>query len=337
MASQIITVDNLIAEVRSCLDEDNRQSVRDDLDILPALNRGQNYASNILARHYESPMLIHKDVTTTASQQEYKIPEDAFEQRLEKVEVKVNGFFYPMDRLSYRDISLYEYGNSSTSSIPYHYTVIGTNYRVLPKASGAYPLRIWYLKDPLRLVPSQGRINVVNTTDNYLIVDAAGDDLTTESDLLDSYINIIDAQTGERKATVQVKNINGNRINIKTTPARSSVLNLDIDTSLDTANLLVNQGTVGESVTINPDDYISLIHGSCVPFFKQPFSNFLIQYAVAELTRKLGGSGDAEQAVLKKLEDQVERSWVGRESTLKVARKNSNWDLPIRRYYGQRS
>jgi len=335
--AQIITVDNLISEIRSMIDEENRESVSDSEDILPALNRAQNYAANILARHYESPMLVKQDINTVAGQLEYIIPEEAFEQRLEKVEVQVNGFYYPMQRLSYRDISLYEYGNNSTTSVPYYYTVVGNRYRIIPSSTGTYPLRIWYLKDPLRLVKSQGRINTVNTTSNYVTVDSAGSDLTTEADQLDSYVNIIDAQTGERKATYQVKNINGNRINFKTIPARSSVLNIPIDTSMETANLQANQTADTPDVSINPDDFVCLIHGTAVPFFKQPFSNFLIQYAIAEIRRKLGGPADLEQRVLEKLEEQVERSWVSREADLRVTKKNNNWSLPIRRYYGIRS
>ena len=42
MASQIITVNDLIDEVRSMLDEDNRTSLSNSADILPALNRAQN-------------------------------------------------------------------------------------------------------------------------------------------------------------------------------------------------------------------------------------------------------------------------------------------------------
>ena len=335
MPSQIITVDSLIDEVRSMLDEDNRESIRDAEDILPALNRAQNYAANILARHYESPMLAHEEVTTVTNQREYDIPENAFEQRLEKVEVQVNNLFYPLTRISYRDISLYE--TQSTTSIPYYYVIVGNRYRILPTSNATYPLRVWYLKDPLRLVQKQGRINIVNTTDNYVILDNVGSDLTTEADNLDSYVNIIDGQTGLRKATLQVKNINGNRINFKTSPARSEVLNITIDTGLATSGLVKNQTANQPDVSINPDDFICLIHGTCVPFFKQPFSNFLVQYAIAELRRKLGGPADLELRVLKDLEEQVERSWVGREQSLRVTKKNNSWDLPIRRYYGIRS
>lgn len=336
MSSQIISVTDLIDDVRSMLDEDNRVSVSDSADILPALNRAQNYAANILARHYESPMLKWKTVQTVSGQEEYDIPENAFEQRIEKVEVEVNNLFCPVKRISYRDVSQYESPSTSSSNIPYYYAVVGQRYRILPRANGAYPLRIWYLEEPMELVKDQGRINIVNTAGNYVIVDSVGTDLTTESDNLNSYVNIIDGQSGKRKASYQIQNIAGNKITFKTSPTRSSVLNINIDTSM--TSLLVNTDTdnEGADVSINPDDFICVVRGACVPFFKKPFSNFLIQYAVAEIHRKLGGSTDMEQRVLKDLEEQVERSWVGREQTLRVEKSNQSWGRTVRRYYGNR-
>lgn len=321
--SRRLIVDNLIADTRSMLDEDNRSSVKDEEDILPALNRAQDFASNILARHYESPLLSNREVTLVAGQQEYDIPEDAFEGRLEKVEVKVNEQFYEVERISYRDVSVYE--SQSAINIPYYYAEVGKKYRLLPKPSATYPLRIWYLVDPLPLVKQQGRINLVNAGSNYLIVDTAGSELTTETSELDSYINIIDGQSGVRKGTLQVKTISGNKITLKSSPARSSVLNLEVDTDL---------GDLSTGLTVSPDDYICLVHGSCVPVIKKPFSNFLIQYAVAEIRRKLGGPAGIELQVLESLEQQVERSWVGREQSRRVKKANNTWSLPVRRYRG---
>jgi hypothetical protein len=334
MPSQIITTDDLIDEVRSMLDEDNRVSVTDSEDILPALNRAQNYAANILSRHYESPMLVHQDVATVNGQMEYDIPEDAFEQRLDKLEVRLNNIFYNMKRIDYRDISQFE--NKNSTSIPYYYVIIGTRYRLIPASNSAYPLRIWYLRDPAPLVISQGRINIVNSASNYVVVDSIGDDVTTETDNLNSYVNIIDAQTGLRKASFQAKTITGNRITFKTAPTRTTVLNTTIDT--DMTNLTSNDSTnEGPTVTIEPDDFVCVLRGSCVPFFKKPFSNFLVQYAVAEIRRKLGGPAELELRVLKELEEQVERSWAGREQTLRVQKSSDNWTLPTRRYYGIQS
>lgn len=194
-------------------------------------------------------------------------------------------------------------------------------------------MRIWFLREPAPLVTGQGRINIVNTAGNYIVVDGVGSDLTTEADQLNSYVNIIDAQTGNRKASFQIKNISGTQISFKASPARSTVLNTTIDT--DMSSLTINDATnEGADIVIEPDDFICILRGSCVPFFKKPFSNFLIQYAVAEIRRKLGGAAELEQQVLQKLEEQVERSWVGREQTLRVKKANDSWSQPVRRYFG---
>jgi hypothetical protein len=315
--SRRLSVTDLLADVRSMIDEDNLENISDDLDILPALNRAQDYAANILARHYESPMLKKTDVALTAGESEYDIPEDAFEQRLEKVEVNPQQVFYPLKRLDFRDVTLYE--TPTRVNVPYYYTVIGSKFRLLPNPTASFPLRIWYLKDPDFLVKPQGRLTFINTTDNFITVDEIGSDLTTEVDELESYINLVDGQTGEIKRTMQIKSISGTKITFKTTPTRTSVLNRTVS------------GTIGTDVA--EDDFICTIFGTAVPFFKKPFSNFLIQYAIAEIQMKLGGPADIALRVRKELEEQVERSWVGREQSLRVKKRSRNWAVPTRRYF----
>lgn len=317
MAGRRLTTTDLIEEVRSLLDESNRANVSDELDILPALNRAQDVAANILARHYEAPLLTYKSLQLTQGQSEYDIPEDAFEQRLEKCEVYITSVYYPVKRIDYRDITLYE--TPTRTNVPYYYAVIGTKFRLLPTPTAVYPLRIWYLKDPEALVAPQGRITVVNTTGNYLIVDDAGTSLTSAMDNLDSYVNIVDGQTGNIKATMQVQSINGNKVTFKSSPSRDTVLNKTISGSIP--------------ATVERDDFVCLIHGTCIPVFKKPFSNYLIQFAVAEIQRKLGGPADLELKVRDELEKIVERSWVGRENFLRVQKRNRNWQVPSRRYF----
>lgn len=312
-----LSVQNLIDDVRSMLDEDNQVTIDDDRDILPALNRAQDYAANILARQYESPMLVHQLVDMVPGQTEYDIPEDAFEQRLEKVEAFLNNAYFPIKRLDFSDITLFE--TPSRTSMPYYYTIVGNKYRLLPTPSGAQQIRIWYLKDPDPLVKEQGRITLINNASNYLIVDSIGDDLTSATDQLNSYVNLIDGQSGNIKVSLQIQSIQGNKITFKSVPTRSAVLNKEIEDAIPT--------------TVALDDLVSVVAGSCVPLFKKPNSNFLIQYAVAELQRKLGGPADAERQVLKDLEQQVERSWVGRETSFRVKKISRNWSTPLRRYF----
>jgi len=326
MAGKTKLVDDLIADVRSLLDEENQAAVDDDRDILPALNRAQDVAANILARHYESPMLIYKDVALQGNQQEYDIPDDAFEQRLEKVDLKNGLVYYPLARISYRDVTLFE--TSTRINIPYFYCVIGNKYRIIPGPTNTNSLRIWYLYDPLPLVKQQGRITLVNSADNYILVDAIGEDLTTEADQLDSYVNIIDGQSGIRKASFQIQSLIDNKIKFKTIPSRDEVLNIPINDSI--ATLVDNEGL---AITINQDDYVCVIKGACIPFFKKPFSNYLIAHAVAEISViKLGGEMGMVQQVKEDMEKTVEHSWVGRESTLTVKKKNPQWQYTLNRF-----
>lgn len=314
--SQRITVTDLISEVREMTNEENKTSVSDETDILPALNRAQNYAVDILARYYKEPLLTRAAIATVAGQTEYDIPADALEQRLLKVEVNQNGVFTEVPDLGYQDAGFYERPNIVTS-VPAYYTILGNKFQVYPASTGTFQLRVWYLRDVLPLVPVEGRVNILNAASNYLIVDAVGADLSTSSDDLASFVNIVDGSDGTLKGTLQIQSIDStNKITFKSVPTRTTVLDLTIDTDL--ANL-----ASGKIVAV--DDYICLSSGSCVPFLKKPLANFLIQYAVAEITRKLGGEAGLEEQVLAKFEKQVEKSWVQRPSTFKVRRTSRNW------------
>ena len=331
MSNILNNVEGLVSQVRSQLDEDNTSSVSTNRDIVPALNRAQDYAMNILARHYEEPLLTNFELDLQTGSQEYKIPEDAFEDRIEKIEIQIQRAHYEeITRISYRDITLYE--TSLRSQIPRYYVQIGRKIRFVPSPTGTFNARVWYLRCAPALVMPQGRITHVNEGGNYIIVDELGPQLTTESDQLESYVNLVDGSSGEIKASLQIKRIDDNKITFKTIPSRSVVLNRPIDTNI--AELIDEEldSVVPTPFRIEPDDYICSIAGSCVPTFAKPISNFLIQYAVAEITRKLGGAADMEERVKKEFEQQVERSWVGREQTIRVKRKSRHWNRASRRF-----
>jgi len=313
--ARILTTDELVADVRSLLDETNELAIDTDTDILPALNRAQDFAVDILARKYEEPILKVYTVTPEADGS-IPFPEDILEDRIEKVESKQGTTAYnEVRRISYRDITPFE---NQGSGLPYYYYLRDKTVVLLPPSS--YPVRIWYLKDPDPLVLKQGTITKVNEAESYITLDQVGADLTTESDNLNSYFSVVNYKTGEIKGSFQVKTIlTGKRIIIKTIPTRTTVLGKTILTSLT-------------SLDITPDDVICTIHGTCIPFLKKPLSNFLVQYAHAELTRKLGGEGDIEARLLEKLEQQLERTWVGRENTLRVKKRNRMWGTLTRPY-----
>lgn len=326
MSALLFTVQDIVDQVRNQTDEQNRDSVSTSGDILPSINRAQDYAFDILARTYEEPILAYTTLVVNGTDIEYNIPENVFEDRVQKLEIIIptgaSGIatYQEMQRISYRDLTLYE--SATRTNVPYYYCIIGRKIRLVPPPAGAYNIRMWYLRNPEKLVIPQGRITIVNNTSNYVVVDSAGDSLTTEADQLGSYVNIVDGQTGEIKGTLQVQILSENRVTFRTVPTRSTVLNRSISGSL-------------AAISINQDDYLAPIDGTCVPYYGNPISNFLIQFAVSEIARKLGGQADTEEKVLEKFEKQVERTWVGREQSLRVKKRSRNWGVPINRWWTQ--
>lgn len=325
----MLTVQDLIDQVRSTTDSLSPIALDNETDILPALNRAKDYACNILARHYEDPLITYVDIPLADIDQDFNLPEDCFEDRIEACYLQYAGAYREIERVGYRDMSLYD--TTYTVGVPLYYAVLGRSVRLVPKPSAiqSATLRVWYLKDPDTYVTPQGRINTVNTAQNYLIVNEVGSLLTTESDNLNSYFNVIDGTTGIIKGSFQIQLIEDNRIQIKTSPTRTTVLNRSISNSL--ANL-----------TIAPDDYICQVKGTCVPQFAKPLTNFIIQFTTAEMQRKLNmPNALSEEEVTKKFEDQVERSWVGREVQLRVQKKSKQWQRfrgrPLMYYNGSGS
>jgi hypothetical protein len=321
MAGRRLTTTDLIAEVRSLLDEQNTEQIRDVEDVLPALNRAQDAAANILARHYQDPLLTYTSLVTIADQAEYDIPEDAFEQRVEKIELRLaqgaNGTYAPIERISFRDIA--DFDAPLNANVPYYYATIGRQIRLVPTPTGALTLRVWYMRDPEPLVLPQGRITIVNEPGNYIVLDEVGSDLTTAVDQLNSYISISDGETGKVKGRFQIQSIVGAKVALRSVPLRTSVLEKEISSSL-------------ADLQIKPDDLVSTIHGVPLPFMKKPLTNFLISYATADIrVNKLGGEQGLLPAQIQMFQEQVERSWVGRENTLRVKRSNRNLTSQLRR------
>jgi hypothetical protein len=303
------TVDEALTDVRSLIDEANEATIDSDRDILPSLNRAQMFAFDILARKYPDPLLQYTTHTLTYETQEMDMPENIFEDRIEKLEFFNNGYYYPCKRISYRDISEYE----APVNIPFpnYYCIIGRTIRFLPRATGSFQLRIWSIREPEELVTSQGRIAAVSIAGNYLTVEDIGSDITTSSAQLNNYINIIDGSTGEIKQTLQISSIVGNRITINANPTRLSVLNRTVT------------GTI--SADVMADDYVCVVQGTCVPYFTFPIYNFLVQYASNEMRRKLEHQAQGDDALREVFEKQIERSWVTRETSLRVKMKSKHW------------
>lgn len=302
-------VDELIQEVRSICDENNTSSIDDTNDIIPALNRAQDVVVTKLTKKYNDPFIANKIITTNSNQSEYDIPEDAFEERLEKVEVKKGNLFFELKRIDFRDITPYD--STTHKSTPYYYSIIGNKIKLIPAPANQLELRLWYIKEPEPMVKSQGRITHINQAQNYIIVDSVGEDLTTEMDNLNSYVNIIDGQSGIIKASLQIHQLTPNKITFKTNPTRLTVLNKEIASAIPD--------------TVELDDLVCVVYGSCVPRFKRAICGFIVQFAAAEILRKLGGSieiGEKIKADFDKIIDSVDK---GREINVRVRKYNKYW------------
>lgn len=327
-----LLVDDLIDQVRSKIDLDSVDGIDDDSDILPALNRGQKYAFDILSRQYPEPLLKRKEIPIIPSTELYEIPVDAFEDRLLQVEVRYNNTFHPIDRISYRQLSLWSYQDQSSSAYPQWYVVEGRKFRLAPKPGGGVnTLRLWYIRQPEHYVKQQGRITAVDTANNYVIVDSIGADLSTDAESLKAYVNVIDPLTGLIKASLQIQSIDTTtkKIVFKASPTRTTVLAKTVVGDLSSL-----KDEDGASISLSPDDYLCSIQGTCIPQYKDPISNFVIEYATAEMKDKLQRENLVlAQQVLEKFEKQVKDTWAKRELSHRITRSNRVWNRQRGNYW----
>lgn len=316
MAKQML-VDDLVNAVRSLLDEDNESHIDTEKDILPAINRAQDAATDLVAQKYENVLLTSINMVTQNGVQSYELPTGIFEDRLEKVDlIYSSGItnFIPITRKSYRDSSAYD-ATITGATYPLYYDIVENNLRLVPTPQSTYNLRLWYLKAPPLLTLSQGRVTNINTAGNYFYVDEVGENVSTDIDSLNSFISVISGTTGRVKATFQVKSINGQKIEIKTAfdYGRTTVYGLPLSNDVTTTNIAL-------------DDYICSAKGSCGLYMMQPFFNYIVQYAVADIKGiKLNEENQTMVIALDKAEKRLERLWVSRETDKIVKKKSRLW------------
>jgi hypothetical protein len=309
------TVDELVDQVRTQLDESNINDV-DDPQILQALNRAQRSATNTASRQYES-MFWKTTTLTTDGTNELAIPSDAFGRKVEMLEVGSGTSRYQLKRLPNHQTSSY-YSSTANTSTPTHYSLTKNTIVVYPTPSSGLSVHVSYTKKPEPMVLSQGR--VTSFAAGYVLVDELGDDISTSVTGYGSYINFIDYNTGEIKGSCQVSAIDTTlkQVSIKTTGlTRSTVLGRTVATSLPT--------------DLSVDDYVCLITGTAVPELDEAYVDYLVQYAVVEIKRRFGESIEQELPTLKDLKDELDAMWAGRESSGRVVRTNRHYFMASRR------
>lgn len=323
MSRGIITED-IVTEVRSIVDEWNEKQLSTLQDIIPSLNRGQEKAYKSLSRIYPDPILTYVD-TTGITTQEIIMPENVWEDKILKME-----WLNPLDQSPRpcNNVSLRLLGQASTVlqsvDAPEVHATFSRTIRFNARPSGRFTLRIWYLKDIEALVPVHGRITSFDGVNNelYLSQVSADFDPASSTDPFDGYVNIVDGQTGEIKLSAQIRSWDGaDTLTLKVAPDRSTVLNRTIST-----------GAVGSLIAV--DDYVCSIKGTCVLYFFDTVHSFIVQYAASEMKRKLGYAYDVDQQLLKDFESDVKKTYMGRESKMRICQNNPSWMKgAFRRFY----
>ncbi len=325
------TTDTLVEEVRSLTNELNQDALKAERDIIPALNRAQEHMMAILARHYPEPYLTEYSFDVVSTRANYKIPEDAWSDQVTKVEMTRPGekYRYEVTRAAYRDAT--KFRADSRPNVPSYYIIRGREIEFIPQPSGTYDSVMWYIRAPERLVLQQGRITFVSAAENRIKVDAIGSNVSTETDALESWVNIIDGQTGEIKATCQVQSTTGTQditfksnIGASLLTADGTILNKTPTTDLTTVT--DNNG----NLAIHPNDYICSITGTCVPYFFQPARNFIVSHAAADCGRALGIPADSMYREREKFEKEIKDTWTGREASIRVKNNSPHWSLQRR-------
>lgn len=316
-------VQELVDQVRSSLDEFNTVSITDQ-HILDALNRAQKAATRLTARRLDTIFLAVETITTVGGQQEIDMPADTFGRRIEKVELRQGNITWRITHISYKNRDPY----LSTSQVnrPYYYDIVGSKLRLYPIPSGGQELIIHYSRTPDTMLIPQGQINRIDTVNNYVIVDSLGEDLTTESDQRNSYINFIDYVTGDVKGSMQIAYLDTGlgQIKFKSTGLnRDTVLGKTILTAIPT--------------DVQEDDYICVVKGTAVPQLPDAYTDYLIQHAVVALKRRTREPTEEEYQALKDIEEGLKKMINGREQALRVRKANGHWGRnlgsTLRRYF----
>lgn len=318
------TVEELITRVRDITDEDNTTDISDDL-ILRMLNRAQQEMVRILSRRnnsYFKQELIFSgsDLVADANSQTrvLKMPSQSFGFAINSVDVKSGSAWLPVNQVPFS----YSLGldNTSSSSIPLHYSVSGNKIYLYPTPDSSVSVRVRYQFRAPKLVKSQGRITdyTDNTgADDTVVLDALGSSLSTSVDDLSAFINIIDHLTGEVKATMQVA---GKADSTKTLTLESSSLARDTVFGYTVATSL--------PTTISKDDYVCMADGTCVPYFSHDLTNFLVDIAGFYVKRKLGTVEQADFADRDEIYKAIRGMHFGRQKTKKIKRSNMEYVSP---------
>ena len=305
----MLNVSDLIVRVREKTDEENTTTVADST-IIRSLNEAQRNLVRIAARQYDQ-IFITNTTLTSDSDGFATIPEDAFDRRLEFLEIEV-GQGITRKLLREKPGRVPDYRTSTSFQYPYAYTTTQNKIQLLPAPSGPITITAWYTKRPGSLGTSQGRILSIGSS--TLVVDAVGSSIGTGVDDLSAFVTVVDSTTGLPKGSYQLASVDSttNTLTIKESSLdRTAVAGNTLSTTLDS--------------TIEQDDYVCVVGTTAVLELLSDYSDYIIQSAVVDIRRGLREETNPDYSYLKDLERELETLWSGRDLDARVTRRNPHW------------
>lgn len=314
----MLTVSTLLDELRAAVEEENSVQIRDDYNLLPIVNRAHEVAYKVLAQVYPDPISDFLDIPVTT--QTINIPETVGMDKIYKS--------YWIDGAGRKIVNCNRAGlqhfsdtdTTGSTNFPAEYVLYGRKLRFSSSPSGT--LRMWYMVKREALVEPIATIDSISGTDTIAISDF--DDQTDfTSGRLSPYVNIVDGNTGVIKATVQVRSSDTDTIVIRTSPDRSSVLNRSVSSDLTTLTDSANM-----AVSIEADDLICPVTGTCVIPYHDLVHGFIIQESIATLKRELGYAYDVDQQLVTTFRiDMRKAATAGADAPITIRRRNPIWNM----------
>lgn len=307
-----LTSSDMIGDVRVRIDEDNVKSATNDA-ILRMLSQGADRALRLAIRKHPDGLLTSGPLTLVNNVAQYAIPEYVYEDYILKVEIDFgDGMFQEVDRRDFANTASFEQSQPTESPLVWRQN--GEYIEFVPAPSGTYNARIWYIEDIPPLVLPEGRVTKVNSTGNYCFIDW-GDEtqISTISEENESFVTIVDGQTGRIKGSLQVSDITDAKITFRAIPTEAEVLNRAI------------LGSVTD-VHMEKNDYICNVSGTCMPLMKKSIYQYAVQYAVLMLIPKVSGNYEIEAQLLSDFEKELATSaWSGRRTSMRIRDKARAW------------
>ncbi len=312
------TIQDLIDELRSTIEEENDVQIQDDRDLLPIINSAHEKAFEVLSQVYSDPIMTFG--TFNVSTQIWTLPENVYQEKI-KAAFWVDGDDQKI--CDCKKSSLYTHLDRQTSSTsityPRSYITLGRSLKFSSVPNGR--LMVFYLKEIDRLVRPIATIDSISGTNTILFSDLDPDYDPTAA-RLDSYLNIVDGQTGLIKATVQVKTLGADSLEIKSVPERSRVHNRTISNDLTTLT-----DDLGQALTIEGDDYLCAIKGTCVLPYLSLIKSYVKQESIATLKRNQGFAYDVDQQLVGQFRSDMQKAANSeRDNPTTIRHRNACWN-----------